>query len=94
MKKTIPLPDYVEMANDNDIYEVGFNKEEAQKWAEDGGAVITNFNDWVGFSYDTLVCGYGRNSGRSLWQVNREIQRQAYRICKKNAVSLKQEEVT
>ena len=90
--KTIPLAEYVEMANDNDIYEVGFDIEEAQEWVEDG-VFVTNFNEWLSLSDEARITGYGRNSGRSLWQVNREIQRQAYRICKKNAVSLNREEV-
>ena len=92
MEKTIPLAEYVEMANDNDIYDVGFDIEEAQEWAEDG-VFVTNFNEWLSWSGEVFLTGYGRNSGRSLWQVNREIQRQAYRICKKNVVRLNQKEV-
>ena len=85
--KTTPLAMYVEMANDNDIYDVGFTKEQAQEWAEDG-EYVTNFDDWLRYSSDAWLNGNGRNSGRKLWQVNREIQRQVYKICKKNAVTL------
>jgi len=90
MKKTIPEAQFVEMANDSDVYSVGFDKEWAEEWAEDG-VFITNFDDWLNYCGDARVSGYGRNSGRKLRQVNREIQRQAYRICKKNSVAVKEE---
>ena len=93
MNKTIPEAQYIDMANDNDIYSVGFDREWAQEWAEDG-VFITKFDDWLKYCGDVRLSGYGRNSGRKLWQVSREIQRQAYRICKENSVSINQDEVT
>jgi hypothetical protein len=54
MEKTILLAEYVEMANDNDIYDVGFDIEEAQEWAEDG-VFVTNFNEWLSLSGETRI---------------------------------------
>jgi hypothetical protein len=85
--KTIPVVDSINMANDNDVWHVGFDQEFAVEWAGDG-EYITNFDDWLKYSGDAPVDGYGRNSGRKLWQVNREVQRQAYRICKANSVEV------
>jgi hypothetical protein len=85
--KTIPLADSANMANDSDVYAVYFDADAAVEWAEDG-EYVTNFDDWLRYSSDAQLDGYGRNSGRKLWAVNREIQRQIYRICKVNAVEV------
>jgi len=89
--KTIPLAQYANMANDNDVYGVDFDIDAAIEWAQDG-EYVTNFDDWLHFSEDAPLDGYGRNSGRKLWAVNREIQRQIYRICKANSVEVQEVE--
>ena len=85
--KTIPLADGANMANDNDVYHVDFDTDTAIEWAEDG-EFVTNFHNWLKYSSDAKFDGYGRNSGRRLWQVNRDIQRQVYRICKANSIEV------
>ena len=85
--KTIPVVDSINMANDIDVYHVDINREDAIEWAEDG-EYITNFDVWLEFCAHAPVSGYGRASGRKLWQINRETQRQVYRICKANSVEV------
>ncbi len=85
--KTIPLANSANMANDNDVYQVDFDTAAAVEWAEDG-EYVTNFDDWLRYSSDAQLDGYGRNSGRKMWAVNREIQRQIYRVCKANSVEV------
>ena len=86
--KTIPLAESVDMANHNDIYEVQFPFSFTKELGEDYGLVITSFDQWLDYSGDAPITGYGRNSGRKLWQVSREIQRQAYKYCKQHSITL------
>ena len=83
--KTIPLAQFVTMANDTDVYSVDFDTDCAVDWAKDG-VRVTNFETWAKYSEDAQLNGYGRHSRGYLWSASRDIQRQAYRICKANSV--------
>tara|TARA_X000001382_G_scaffold123507_1_gene107361 strand:- start:3490 stop:3774 length:285 start_codon:yes stop_codon:yes gene_type:complete len=90
--KTIPLAVDVEMATHNDIYQVWIDSMFDKERAEDDGLVITAFHQWLDHCGDARIKGYGINSGRKLWQVSREIQRQAFKICKQYSMTLNQKE--
>ena len=77
-----PIPKSIEMAGDRDLYSVSFDWDLTRDVAQD--ISLTNFNDWLAFSDHARISGWGRHSGRKLWQVPRALQRRVYRVCKGN----------
>ena len=83
--KSIPYVSYIEMANDNDVYAIKADVELAKMGIE-CGVYTTNFEDWLGYNEDEIISGYGKWSGKKLWQATQKIQREVYRMCKAQAV--------
>jgi len=83
--KSIPDVSRVEMASDDDVYEVTVDVETTQIYIEDG-EYVTNFEDWLERNDDQRISGWGKWSGKKLWQATQKIQREVYRMCKSQAV--------
>ena len=83
--KCIPWVSYIEMANDNEVYAIKADVEGA-KMAIECGAYTTNFEDWFMMNEDEILSGYGKWSGKKLWQATQKIQKEVYRMCKAQAV--------
>jgi hypothetical protein len=86
-KKCIPDLSRVEMAADDHVFEVTIDLENTQSCIENG-EYVTNFDNWLERNDDQRLSGWGKCSGRKLWQVSQNIQRQVYRMCKAQAVDV------
>ena len=75
--KCIPDLSRVEMATDDHVFEVTIDLENTQSCIEDG-EYTTNY----------VITGWGKCSGRKLWQVSPKIQKQVYRLCKEKSIEV------
>ena len=88
MMKHTPSVFSIEMATHNDAYSVRpehINKKRFfEEYAEDGKVekinIYRNFAQWAHASANARVFGYGRQSGRKLWQMPEKAQRSAYNL--------------
>jgi hypothetical protein len=85
--QAIPYVSRVEMATDDHVFEVTVDVETTQSCIEDG-EYVTNFENWLDRNDDQRISGWGKCSGRKLWQVSRKIQRQVYRLCKEKSIEV------
>ena len=87
MKHT-PSAISIEMATHTDVLSVrpehSNKKRFFEEYAEDGKVerknIFSNFSQWALASADARVFGYGRQSGRKLWQMPEKAQRSAYNL--------------
>ena len=78
----------IEMATHNDACSVrpqhSNKKRFFEEYAEDGKVekinILSNFAQWALASANARVFGYGRHSGRKLWQMPEKAQRSAYNL--------------
>jgi hypothetical protein len=91
---SIPFPEKIEMATDSEVFGVTIDPEECKSLAsyEDEDAffldrdwVIKTFERWQDAAEDARVYGYGKHSGKSLWQLPETLQRQIFKMCKSKA---------
>jgi len=87
MKHT-PSAISIEMATHTDVYSVRpqyrDKREFLEECAVDGKVekinIYSNFAQWALASADARVFGFGRQSGRKLWQMPEKAQRSAYNL--------------
>ena len=85
--KCIPDLSRVEMATDDHVFEVTIDLENTQSCIEDG-EYTTNYENWLRRNDNQLITGWGKHSGRKLWQVSPKIKRQVYRLCKSKSIEV------
>lgn len=92
--KVIPTPRTVDMGNDDDIFHVAVEEfcsefvidiEQGYVHAND---IPSSFEKWLDYASDVKLSGWGKNSGRKLWQVSQKLQREIYRNCRTHAATL------
>ena len=86
--RVIPTPDIIEMANNDQLFNVTIEPFcpdfllEIQHGEVHLNDIPSTFEKWLPFASDVTLSGWGKNSGRKLWQVSRKLQREVYRICR------------
>tara|TARA_R100000329_G_scaffold142102_1_gene125311 strand:+ start:744 stop:1091 length:348 start_codon:yes stop_codon:yes gene_type:complete len=91
---SIPFPERVEMATDSEMFGVFIDLDDCKNLASykkedaffiDRDWVIQTFERWQEVSEDARVNGYGKHSGKSLWQLPETLQRKVFKMCKSKA---------
>ena len=91
---SIPFPERVEMATDSEMFGVFIDLDDCKSLASykkedafflDRDWVIQTFERWQKVAEDARVNGYGKHSGKSLWQLPETLQREIFKMCKSKA---------